>query len=165
MIMPFIMVASYKTMHESVCRLAEDKLIPLVIVPFHCNQWDSTGSSIGAALRRFNINIQSYAPCTVGILVDRGFSMRNELVPLLLPCGGIFIGRPDDREALAYATRMSNQQLEVAVTVVRIVLQKNKECTNEEQEMEASLDDSVTKDYKLNNVGNALEVWHEIELE
>lgn len=91
--------------------------------------------------------------------------MRNELVPLLLPCGGIFIGGPDDCEALAYATRMSNQQLEVAVTVVRIVLQKKKECTNEEQEMEASLDDSVTEDFKLKNVGNALAVWHEIEVE
>lgn len=95
----------------------------------------------------------------------QGFFTWNELVPLLLPCGGIFIGGPDNREALAYATCMSNQQSAVAVTVVRIVLQKKKECTNEEQEMEVSLDDSVTEDFKLKIVGNALAVWHEIEVE
>lgn len=147
MIMPFIVVASYKTMHESVCRLAQGKLFPLIIVPFHRNQWYSAGSSIGTALRQFNINIQSYAPCTVGILVDRGFSCGMSLFHFSYHVAAIFIGGPDDREALAYATRMSNQQSEVAVTVVRIVLQKKKECTNEEQEMEASLDDSVTEDF------------------
>lgn len=165
LIMPFIMIASYKTMHESVCRLAQDKFIPLIIVPFHQNQRYSVGSSIAAALRQFNVNVQSYAPCTVGILVDRGFSCGMSSSHFSYHIASIFIGGPDDREALAYATRMSNQQSEVTVTVVRIVLQNKKECTNEEQQKEVNLDESTAEEFKLKNVGNTLAVWREIEVE
>ena len=129
MIIPFIMVASYKTMHESVCRLAQDKLIPLIIVSLPLQSMVQRRKQPRCHLTPIQHQYPIICSMYRGNSCRQGYFMRNELVPLLLPCGGIFIGGPDDREALPYATRMSNQQSEVAVTVVRIVLQKKKECT------------------------------------
>lgn len=164
MIMPFIVVASYKTMHESLCRLAQDKFINLIIVPFHLGHRYGVGSSIASSLRQLNSNVQAYAPCTVGILVDKGFSCGMSSTNFSYHVAVIFMGGPDDREALAYATRMSNHQ--VSVTVVRIVLmQRNKEEEHQEEVMETRLDESSVEDFKLKNVGNTSAVWKEIEVD
>ncbi|PON83271.1 DNA-directed DNA polymerase [Trema orientale] len=162
LILPFIMVASYKTMHESLCRLAQDKFIPLIILPFHLNHRYSIGSSISAALRQFNANVQAHAPCTVGILVDRGFSCGMSSNHFTYHVAMIFIGGPDDREALAYATRMSDHHLAVTVAVVRIVLQRTKESAFQEGEREMALDESSLEEFKLKNIGSAAAVWKEI---
>lgn len=163
MILPFIMVASYKTMHESVCRLAQDKFIPLIIVPFHLNHRYSVGGSISAAIRQFNANVQAFAPCTVGILVDRGFSCGMSSSQFSYHVAVIFIGGPDDREALAYGTRISDHNLAVSVTVIRIDLRRmNTEGTYQEEERETLLDESTMEEFKLKNIGSPAAFWKEI---
>uniref|UniRef100_A0A803NU67 Cation/H+ exchanger domain-containing protein n=1 Tax=Cannabis sativa TaxID=3483 RepID=A0A803NU67_CANSA len=167
MILPFIMVASYKTMHESVCRLAQEKFIPLIILPFQLN---NRYSGINAHLRQFNANVQAYAPCTVGILVDKGFSCGMSLIHFSYHVIVIFLGGPDDREALAYATRMSDNRMTVTVTVLRIILLRNVE-EEESQEAtekssdEAALDELVVEEFKIKNIGSLSSLWKEITVD
>ncbi|KAF4364056.1 hypothetical protein CsatB_010083 [Cannabis sativa] len=167
MILPFIMVASYKTMHESVCRLAQEKFIPLIILPFQLN---NRYSGINAHLRQFNANVQAYAPCTVGILVDKGFSCGMSLIHFSYHVIVIFLGGPDDREALAYATRMSDNRMTVTVTVLRIILLRNVE-EEESQEAtekssdEAALDELVVEEFKIKNIGSLSSLWKEVTVD
>nr|XP_034586568.1 cation/H(+) antiporter 15-like [Setaria viridis] len=68
-------VSPYQTMHEDVSVLAEDKHVSLIVLPFHKQQTVDGGMEpINASLRGFNESILSSAPCSVGILVDRGLS-------------------------------------------------------------------------------------------
>lgn len=63
------------------------------------------------------------APCSVGILVDRGTlgrSSHNVASRTSYNIGMIFLGGKDDREALAYANRMAKHP-NVAVSVVRLI--------------------------------------------
>ncbi|GJN14750.1 hypothetical protein PR202_gb01607 [Eleusine coracana subsp. coracana] len=68
-------VSPYATMHEDVSVLAEDKHVSLIVLPFHKQQTVDGGMEpINASLRGFNESILAAAPCSVGILVDRGLS-------------------------------------------------------------------------------------------
>ncbi|XP_077231312.1 cation/H(+) antiporter 15-like isoform X2 [Tasmannia lanceolata] len=130
-IQPFTLVSPYKTMHEDICKLALDRKVSLIINPFHKQltingQMDATN----LALQTVNPNILDKAPCSVGILVDRG---RLSRVPFWAGPGQfsykiaiIFLGGPDDREALAYASRMA-QHPEVSLTVVRFLMEEEVE--------------------------------------
>lgn len=110
-VLPYINVAPYKNMHEAVCNLAQEKLVSFIILPFHEND-QSRGSLMTTTIRDLNRNFLIYVPCTVGILVDRysqlnignttgGGSMFHVAV--------FFLGGPDDREALALASRMADR--------------------------------------------------------
>lgn len=66
-------VSPYQTMHEDVSVLAEDKHVSLIVLPFHKQQTVDGGMEpIHPALKGFNESILNSAPCSVGILVDRG---------------------------------------------------------------------------------------------
>lgn len=70
-------VSPYSTMHDDVCYLALEKRTILIIVPFH-KQWtcgDQVESSY--SFRHLNKNVLEKAPCSVGILVDRGNHCKN----------------------------------------------------------------------------------------
>lgn len=78
-IQPFILIAPYKTMYESISKQAQDEFIPFIILPSHQSHKMQQGGG-------FNCKIQNCAPCSVGIYVDRG-----------LPCSSwaeLMIGRP-----------------------------------------------------------------------
>lgn len=66
----YINVSPYNSMHEAVCNLVEDKLVHLLIIPFHEND-QSLGNNVGSTIRELNSNFQACAQCTIGILVDR----------------------------------------------------------------------------------------------
>ncbi|XP_048329116.2 cation/H(+) antiporter 15 [Ziziphus jujuba] len=119
-------VSSYSTIHEDICSLAEDKTISLIIVPFH----KQTGIAVEAGTDNnannpfgdVNKNVMDSAQCSVALFVDRGLSTLEY-------CEGegdrrhfymVFIGGDDDREALAYAWRMSNNST-TDLTVIRFV--------------------------------------------
>lgn len=124
---PLTAVSAYDSMHEDICNLAEDKNVILILIPFHKQstidgEWEDTNP----ALRGINQNVLTNAPCSVGIFVDRGLSSvsltRREFEH---SCQGqrfamLYIGGPDDREALAYAWRMSGHP-GVSLDVVRFV--------------------------------------------
>ncbi|KAL9241447.1 hypothetical protein vseg_015560 [Gypsophila vaccaria] len=121
-VQPLTAISPYSSMHEDVCNLAEDKRVAFIIIPFHKQQTVDGGmEETNPAFRMINQNILANAPCSVGILIDRGLSgaaraanqgSHNIVV--------LFFGGPDDREALAYAWRMSHRP-NTTVTVVRFI--------------------------------------------
>ncbi|OMP04925.1 cation/H(+) antiporter 28-like protein, partial [Corchorus capsularis] len=96
------------------------------------------------------------APCSIGILVDRGFGSverisRSSICNLAI----IFIGGKDDREALAFAGRVARHP-GVKLTVIRFLVDKNSEnaprrvnhrATVAEQEEEMRLDDECFAEF------------------
>ncbi|XWS74758.1 hypothetical protein CRYUN_Cryun01aG0025200 [Craigia yunnanensis] len=140
----FTSIAPYKTMHESICRVALLKHVPLIIVPFHKSQI----GEINANFRYFNVQMQAYAPCTVGILVQKGLSCVS-CVQFSCNIAVLFIGGADDREALALAARMSGHP-RVKITVMRLILRENQH----ENELDHQLDDKWLKQFKAENETN-----------
>ncbi|KAJ4903397.1 hypothetical protein Rs2_17348 [Raphanus sativus] len=120
-------VSAYATMHEDICTLAEDKRVSLILLPYHKNLTpDGRLGEGNHGHAGVNQNVLSKAPCSVGILVDRGMttvrskssSFHAETTKKEIAM--LFIGGRDDREALAYAWTMVGQEM-VKLTVVRFV--------------------------------------------
>ncbi|KAG5534043.1 hypothetical protein RHGRI_022254 [Rhododendron griersonianum] len=103
-------ISPYSTMHEEICNLAEDKRVAFIIIPFHKQLTVDGGmESANSKIRMLNQNVLVNAPCSVGILVDRGLSGSKSLMAGQVShnIAVLFFGGPDDREALSYAMRMS----------------------------------------------------------
>lgn len=73
-------------------------------------------------IRSVNLNVLDKAPCSVGVLVDRGTlsGTVSECGECFYDIGMVFVHGADDREALAYAMRMAENP-NVSLTVVRLV--------------------------------------------
>lgn len=156
-VQPFIMISPYDTMHQSICRLLKDKFIPLILVPLFPNGEVQGPNGI---LHNFNINILHYAPCTVGIFVDRGLNSCINTAKSAKFCYNVavfFIGGPDDREAMALVSRMSGHP-GVSITVFRINLEEN----IVENESEKHIDEVVMNEFVASNFGNASVVCRQI---
>lgn len=112
-------VSSYETIHKDIYNIADERQTSLILLPFHKH------SSVEGALeetnpvfREINRNVMRYAPCSVGILVDRGHRLPSEMN---LYVAIVFIGGPDDREALAIAWRMARHK-RIHLSMVHILL-------------------------------------------
>ncbi|KAG5031770.1 Cation/H(+) antiporter 15 [Glycine soja] len=122
-VQPLTAISRYSTMHEDICNLAADKRVSLVIVPFHKQQTVDGGmEATNMAYRSINQNVLANAPCSVGILVDRGLSGSNNLAGNQVShhVAVLFFGGPDDREALCYGWRMVEHP-GISLTVMRFV--------------------------------------------
>ncbi|KAI3863343.1 hypothetical protein MKX03_023283 [Papaver bracteatum] len=105
-------VAPFAGMYNNVCDIILDKRINMVIIPF--------GELAETPIRAVNQSILQKAPCTVGILFDHinrpkyfyDVSIKRHNIAM------IFIGGPDDREALTYCMRISNER-NLRLTVFR----------------------------------------------
>ncbi|KAM0854874.1 hypothetical protein ACQ4PT_050142 [Festuca glaucescens] len=126
---PMTAVSALHTMHEDVEAVAEDKRVSLIIVPFHKRQVTGQGAhggdeveNLGPEWRAVNRRILREAPCSVAVLVDRGFGGGEQVSSEQVAHGVcvIFFGGPDDREALELAGRMAEHP-GVQVTVVRFL--------------------------------------------
>ncbi|KAG8385317.1 hypothetical protein BUALT_Bualt03G0030200 [Buddleja alternifolia] len=107
---------AYATMDEDICNVAKDKRSAFIIIPFHKQQTiDGEMEDINPAIRGVNEGVLANAPCSVGILVDRGFAESHDHARNIAV---LYFGGPDDREALAYAWRMADSA-DVRLTVVR----------------------------------------------
>ncbi|KAI3893399.1 hypothetical protein MKW92_051894 [Papaver armeniacum] len=100
-VQPLTAISPYSTMHEDIYGGME---------------------APNPAFRTVNQNVLANAPCSVGILVDRGLGASARTTS---PHGShhivvLFFGGPDDREALAYALRMSDSP-HLGLTVVRFI--------------------------------------------
>lgn len=117
----FTAISPYATIHEEVCRLALEKRTSLVIIPFH-KQWRFHGLQEFAELRSVNRHILAKAPCSIGILIDRGTLGGSSITNSnsLYNIGIIFVHGRDDREALAYAMRMAGHP-NVGITVIHLI--------------------------------------------
>ncbi|XP_051115102.1 cation/H(+) antiporter 15-like [Andrographis paniculata] len=116
-------ISPYATMHEDICGVAEDKRASLIIIPFHKQQTvDGEMEDSNPAFQTINKNVLENSPCSVGILIDRGLRSTIMAASQLTTNGVVvlFFGGPDDREALAYAWRMSDHP-GIHLTVMRFV--------------------------------------------
>lgn len=122
MVKLFTSLSPYETMHDEICTLAADKRVCMLITPFHMQWISGEVSKCANPIRKLNRNLLKTAPCSVGILVERGNLVWNN--PLygvfFYSVAVIFIEGSDDREALTYAMRMANHP-NVRVTVIRLV--------------------------------------------
>ncbi|WJX28378.1 hypothetical protein P8452_17107 [Trifolium repens] len=115
-----VAMSSFSTIHRDIYNLALEKQASLVLLPFHKqNTAESALEVADPGFRDINQNVMQDAPCSVGIFVDRGHhtSLFKTKMRILM----IFIGGPDDREALAIAWRMSKHPW-TRLTMVRIIL-------------------------------------------
>lgn len=122
-VQPLTAISPYPTMHEDICTLAEDKRVALIILPFHKQQTVDGGMETpNPALRTVNQNVLAHAPCSVGILVDRGMNgaRASSMNQTTHHVAVLFFGGPDDREALSYALRMSDHS-GVTLTLMRFI--------------------------------------------
>ncbi|KAJ4833525.1 Cation/H(+) antiporter 15 [Turnera subulata] len=122
-VQPLTAISPYSTMHEDICNLAEDKRVSFIIIPFHKQQTVDGGMEVtNPAFRTVNQNVLANAPCSVGILVDRGLSGKTRMPQSQLShhVALLFFGGPDDREALSYAQRMSEHP-GISLTVLRFL--------------------------------------------
>ncbi|KAJ8498721.1 hypothetical protein OPV22_009273 [Ensete ventricosum] len=153
-VLPYICISPYGTMHDGVCSLAHDKKATLVIVPFHKHIIaDGSISSASSAVQAVNLNILRYAPCSVGILIDHGFSDGGLLMHRVAV---YFVGGPDDREALAYGVRMADHAA-AELTVVRLLLPKEWR----EEGREDRIDDRVLMHFQRERVDGKRVVYRE----
>lgn len=123
-IRPMTAISHMSDIHEDICTSAESKRAAMIILPFHKHQRvDGTLETTRNEFRWVNRRVLEHAPCSVGILIDRGLggtthvpaSNVSSLVTVL------FFGGRDDREALAFGARMAEHP-GISLLVVRFLL-------------------------------------------
>ncbi|KAM0883027.1 hypothetical protein ACQ4PT_031904 [Festuca glaucescens] len=107
---PMTAISDLETIHRDVIDSAAEKRAAIVIMPYHrMLQQDGTFHSLGSEYHAVNKRVLRGAPCSVAILVDRGLGGHSQVAAknVAFSVSMLFFGGPDDREALAYATRMA----------------------------------------------------------
>ncbi|KAK2377578.1 cation/H antiporter [Trifolium repens] len=129
-------------MHDDICYLALDKLASIIILPFHL-RWSEDGSveSTDENIRSLNTKVLERAPCSLAILANRGGSSTTNHIGNTKQIAMIFIGGPDDREALCLAKRTIKDDTYHLVVYHLATTIKNDEFTN----WDVMLDDEVLK--------------------
>ena len=149
MVHAFTAIAPYASMHHEICTLALEKRASMVIVPFH-KQWTLHGVEESAnPIRTVNFKILDKAPCSVGILVDKGTlngGAPGRSKPLYC-VAVIFVGGPDDREALSCAMRMVEHP-NVGLTVIQLVESNG----NGKNLVSKKLDCDMINQFKMANI-------------
>ncbi|XWS56785.1 hypothetical protein CRYUN_Cryun09bG0115400 [Craigia yunnanensis] len=157
-IQSYTSISHFQTMHDDICRIAIDMRANIVIVPFH-KRWAIDGEieSTSRPIQNLNMNVLKKAPCSVGILVDRGtFSgfVSVLISPLKFNVAVIFIGGPDDMESLAYGCRMVKHE-SVILTVIHLLL------FGGENSKDRKNDSNLINEYRQANMGNERFVYVE----
>ncbi|PRQ54708.1 putative cation/H+ exchanger [Rosa chinensis] len=146
-------LSTFNGMPQDICILAEDSMVALIILPFHKTQGaDGTLDGGHSGFRYVNRKVLRNAPCSVGILVDRGFGLIEKISRShdhSIDMAVIFIGGKDDREALAYAGHVA-QHPGVKLTILRFLVDSSSDASSRPshyqvsralQEEEMKLDD------------------------
>lgn len=120
---PMTAISALNTIHEDICTSAHQKRAAMILLPFHKHQrMDGTMESLGHSFHVINELVLSHAPCSVGILVDRGLGGTSQVQASELSLQVVvpFFGGRDDNEALSYAMRMAEHP-GIILTVVKFV--------------------------------------------
>jgi Kef-type K+ transport system membrane component KefB len=142
----FTSISPFASIHEEVCRLAVEKRTSVVIIPFHM-QWRFHGIEDITEARAVNRHILAKAPCSVGILVDRG-TLSASKHHFVYKIGIIFVHGRDDREALAYGLRMA-KHAKVSLTVIHLI----DPAEGAVQSLDMDLDDDIITEFKAASAG------------
>nr|ACO87678.1 cation/proton exchanger [Brachypodium sylvaticum] len=118
-------LSSFQDMHGDMCICAEDAMAALILLPFHKTQClDGTMDAAGLhyGFRLVNQKVLQLAPCSVGIMVDRGLGRLQNQQQNQTPVNVVvvFIGGADDREALTLAAFVCKHP-GIRLTALRIV--------------------------------------------
>ncbi|MCL7038358.1 hypothetical protein MKW94_005102 [Papaver nudicaule] len=122
-------ISTFANMHQDLCNLAEAVQASLLILPFHRNQRpDGKMDGVHHGFRYVNRKVLRQAPCSVGVLVDRGLGRihKRSAPSACIEVAVVFIGGKDDREALYYASRIA-QHPGINLTAVRFLEETNTE--------------------------------------
>nr|POE55467.1 cation/h(+) antiporter 15 [Quercus suber] len=147
----FTSISPFDITHNDICRVAMDKRATIVIVPFH-KQWAIDGAieSVNRGIKAMNLKVLESAPCSVGILIDRGVlngSMSLVVGHPLYHVAVIYLGGVDDAEALAYGARMTDNE-KVDLTVVRFLI------FGAENTKDRKHESDLINEYREANAGN-----------
>ncbi|KAG6769227.1 hypothetical protein POTOM_024844 [Populus tomentosa] len=126
-------ISNLTNMHEDICQVGENKKVTLIILPFHKQlrgEGDQIMDNVGHGWRGVNQRVLKNAPCSVAVLVDRGFGNGSQIseanTNITQRVCIMFFGGPDDREALELGGRMAEHPV-VKVTIVRFVQKEGQE--------------------------------------
>ncbi|KAK9276473.1 hypothetical protein L1049_006006 [Liquidambar formosana] len=122
---PMTAISSLSDMHEDICTTAERKRASIIILPFHKHQKvDGSLETTRTDFRWVNKRVLEYAPCSVGILVDRGLGGTSHVSAsnVSYSITVLFFGGRDDREALAYGARMAEHP-GISLKVIRFLVE------------------------------------------
>lgn len=120
-------VSTFPSLYEDVCNDAEDLHITIILIPFHKHQRiDGKLESGKEGIRTTNQKVLRHAPCTVGIIVERGLTRVPAFSQLIATDGiqnvaTLFFGGSDDREAIAWSIRIA-QHSRINLTIIRFLL-------------------------------------------
>ncbi|KAE9607687.1 hypothetical protein Lal_00026666 [Lupinus albus] len=123
-IRPMTTISPFSNIHEDICTSAEEKQSAMIILPFHKHpRVDGTWENTRIEFRSINRRVLDHAPCSVGILVDRGLGGSTHVAAsnVASTITMLFFGGHDDQEALAYALRMAEHP-GINLTIVRFYL-------------------------------------------
>ncbi|XP_026431807.1 cation/H(+) antiporter 14-like [Papaver somniferum] len=132
----FTAISPFSSMDNDVSQIALDKRTNLVIIPF--------GELDKHPYRAVNRSVLDKAPCSVGILFDHK-NISGALIDVSVSfhdVAMIFIGGPDDREALAYSMRMSDQP-NLNLSVFRFTHIESNRKTKKDDELISDLRDRI----------------------
>ncbi|XP_006664208.3 cation/H(+) antiporter 19-like [Oryza brachyantha] len=118
---PMTAISDLDTIHRDIIDSAAAKRAAIVVMPYHKTlHHDGAFQSLGSEYHAINKRVLREAPCSVAVLVDRGLGGHAQVSAknVAFSVAVLFFGGPDDREALAYATRMAEHP-GVAVTLER----------------------------------------------
>ncbi|KAL2227369.1 cation/H(+) antiporter 15 [Sesamum indicum] len=147
----FSAISHFQTVHDDICRLALDQSATILILPFH-RHWAIDGSigSTNRSMQNMNVKVLENAPCSVGILVDRGILTRSLSIlnnQSIYRVAVIYIGGPDDAESLFYGARMGRHN-KVTLTIIRYLLYRYDSARERKQ------DNSLIDEVREANKGN-----------
>lgn len=109
-IRPMTAISDLANIHEDIVTSSQQKRAALLVLPFHKYQRIDGGfESLGHAYHQVNQKVLRHGTCSVGILVDRGLGGPAQVSAseVSYNIAVLFFGGGDDREALAYGTRMA----------------------------------------------------------
>lgn len=124
---PMTSISSISDMHEDICTTAERKRVAIIILPFHKHQrLDGSLETTRTEFQWVNRKVLENAPCSVGILVDRGLggSAHVSASNVSYFITVLFVGGHDDSEALAYGIRMAEHP-GINLMVIRFLVQQD----------------------------------------
>ncbi|CAA7405745.1 unnamed protein product [Spirodela intermedia] len=148
---PMTAISDLATIHEDIVTSAQQKRVALIVLPFHKQQrLDGAMESLGSSLQHVNQRVLRHAPCSVAVLVDRGLGGVAQVSSsdVSYSIAVLFFGGRDDREALAYALRMSEHP-GIALTVLRFLLAPGNTLTTTSTATPAAADETAADDALL----------------
>lgn len=150
---PMTAISSMSDMHEDICTTAESKRAAIIILPFHKHQrLDGSLETTRSDFRWVNQRVLKHAPCSVGILIDRGLGGTTQVSAsnVSYTITVLFFGGRDDREALACGARMAEHP-GISFIVIRFLLAADAIGNTVSVDMagNASMDEEVLSEFKL----------------